>query len=246
MKLAGSRFDPKGDRLSPTAMEHLKQSFEACEAAAAAMLELGNRAGFAEAKLYLANGKRVAGERNKSASQIRDAIAAAEEAKDKLAAIDLPDLKAQTVLAKEGALSEPGAIERKPDMLREAKQLQLSTLPVYTGKDSAMQRTYAEVQLVQTLTDLAALEKTDENSTRPPICSPMRRSATRTAAPRWPPPMLHANLRRAKKSAPSWPRTSGSNPKPLPTAGVGAIANIGDPPYRAGTDFLLACCRLRP
>lgn len=114
MKLAGSRFDPKGDRLSPTAMEHLKQSFEACEAAAAAMLELGNLAGFAEAKLYLANGKRVAGERNKSASQIRDAIAAAEEAKDKLAAIDLPDLKAQTVLAKEGALSEPGAIERKP------------------------------------------------------------------------------------------------------------------------------------
>lgn len=159
---AGYRFDPKGDRLSPAAMGHLKQSFEACEAAAAAMLELGNSAGFAEAKLYLANGKRVAGERNKNASQLREAIAAAEAAQDKLAAIDLPDLAAQTSLAKAGALSELGAIEGKPDLLREAKQLQLSTLPVYTGKEFAVQRTYAEVQLAQTLTDLAALEQTDE------------------------------------------------------------------------------------
>ncbi|BAQ16746.1 hypothetical protein [Methyloceanibacter caenitepidi] len=159
---AGYRFDPKGDRLSPTAMAHLKQSFEACEAAANIMLELGNLAGFAEAKLYLANGKRVAGERNKNASQLRDAIAAAEAAQEKLAAIDLPDLKAQTELAKAGALSELGALEGEPDLLREAKQMQLSTLPVYTGKDFAVQRTYAEVQLAQTLTDLAALERTDD------------------------------------------------------------------------------------
>lgn len=159
---AGYRFDPKGDRLSPPALAHLQQSFEACENAAATMLELGNVAGFAEAKLYLANGKRVAGERNKNTSQLQDAIAAAEAAQDKLADIDIPNLAAQTALAKAAALRELGVIEGKPDFIREAKQLQLSTLPVYTGKDFAVQRTYAEVQLGQTLTDLAALEQSDE------------------------------------------------------------------------------------
>jgi len=159
---AGYRFDPNEDALSAWALEYLERSSRACEAAAVSMLKLGNVAGWVEAKVTIADGLRLIGERTEDASRLEDALSAVEEADDKLTAIDAPSLKAQATLTRAAASRALAALQHDPDLLREAIELELAARNIYVGRAFAVQRIYAEMQLARSLTSLAELEKTDE------------------------------------------------------------------------------------
>jgi hypothetical protein len=162
---AGFRFDPNEDALSPEALDYVERSAEACEATAAAMLSLGNAAGWLEAQVSLADGLRLVGERSDEESPLEDALSALADADDKLAAIDAPPLSAQVMLTRAGASGALAVLQQNPAMLREAMGLELAARNIYSGREFAMQRLYAEMQYARSLTRLAELEKTDEGLT---------------------------------------------------------------------------------
>jgi len=159
---AGHRFDRDGETLSAAASKHFELSRKACETAATAMMELGNTAGWAEAKLFIADGLGLSGERAKDVRPLREAAEIVEEVETKREVMDHAILKAQTALTAAGAARELGALSNDADLLRKAIGQQLAARNIYVGKEFAAQRLHADEQLARSLTDLAELQGTDE------------------------------------------------------------------------------------
>ena len=159
---AGARFDPGGETLSEEALEHLAQSRKACEAAAAALMEIDNIVGWAQVNLALADGLRLSGERTEDPAQLEAALKIVETVQDKLADVDIPPLKAELALIGAGAARELGVLTRDAGLLQKAIDQELAARNVFAGKEFAVQRIQADAELARSLTALSKLQETDD------------------------------------------------------------------------------------
>ncbi|MEM8573917.1 MAG: hypothetical protein AAGF48_04700 [Pseudomonadota bacterium] len=159
---AGYRFDEDMETLSESARDHLTKSLDSCETATTSMQELNNLGGWVEASLYTADTLNALGDRTKDPAPLKEALALMEDVQSKIEGIDAPAVQGQVALSRASAMRDLGYLNGDPDLIREAKQIQLSVRSTYSGKDFTLQRNYADGQIALSLIDLADLEKTDE------------------------------------------------------------------------------------
>jgi len=156
---AALRLDADGESLSAPAQEHLALSRKACTAAEARMVELDNATGWAEAKWAIANGLSVSGAHTKDEDQLREALKTAQEVEEMFAEINVPAAKVRAAQETAAAMRALGVLTNDAALMQEAIDRQQARRSL-VGKEFAVQRIEADVELGRSLTALAELQGT--------------------------------------------------------------------------------------